>query len=54
MDALAGLIIGIWWAVAPSRSMRERLASQAGPSSVAIPDIIVKAQESKLSSARAL
>jgi tight adherence protein B len=52
--ALAGLIIGIWWAAAPSRNVRDRLASQMGTSSVAVPDIIVKAQESKLSSARAL
>ena len=52
--ALAGLIIGLWWAAAPSRNMRERLASQMATPSVALPDIIVKAQESKLTSARAL
>jgi tight adherence protein B len=52
--ALAGAIIGIWWAVAPSRSVRQRLANQMDASSAAIPDLIIKAQQSKLTSARAL
>ena len=52
--ALAGSIIGVWWAVAPSRNVRQRLANQMDASSVIVPDLIVKAQESKLSSARAL
>jgi len=52
--ALGGAIVGIWWAVAPSRSMRQRLVNQMEASSAAIPDLIIKAQESKLTSARAL
>ena len=52
--ALAGAIVGIWWAVAPSREMRQRLATQTATSSVIMPDLITKAQESKLTSARAL
>jgi tight adherence protein B len=52
--ALAGSIIGLWWALAPSRNVRERLASQMATSPIAVPELIVKAQESKLSSARAL
>lgn len=52
--ALAGSIVGLWWALAPSRNVRQRLANQMETSSVIVPDLIVKAQESKLTSARAL
>jgi len=49
----AGLIVGIWWAVAPARSVRQRLAG-AAPITALIEADIVKARESKLTSARAL
>ena len=51
---LAGLIIGLWWARAPGRNVSERLASPMAISGVDVTDIIVKARQSKLSSARAL
>lgn len=52
--ALAGLIVGLWWAMAPGRNVRERLATSMAISGIDVPDIMVKARESKLSSARAL
>lgn len=52
--ALAGLVIGVWWAAAPGRNLRERLAGQMAVSGMATPDLIIRARESKLSSARAL
>ena len=52
--ALAGLIVGLWWALAPGRNVRERLAAPMATSGVDVPDIIVRARQSKLSSARAL
>jgi tight adherence protein B len=51
--ALVGLIGGLWWALAPGRNMRERLAGSIDMSSVAAPEI-VRARKSKLTSARAL
>jgi tight adherence protein B len=51
--ALVALVVGIWWASAPGRAVRDRLASSAVTSTTANPEI-VKARESKLSSAKAL
>jgi tight adherence protein B len=51
--ALPGLVVGLWWAFAPGRNLRERLADRFASSVMATPEI-VKARESKLSSARAL
>jgi len=51
--AFVGLIVGVWWAVAPARSVRLRLAGAAPVTGVIQADI-VKARESKLTSARAL
>jgi tight adherence protein B len=51
--ALVGLIVGVWWSFAPGRSMRDRLAGTISVSPLATPEII-KARQSKLSSARAL
>ena len=48
-----GLVVGVWWAVAPSRSVRQRLAG-AAPISGPIEADISRARESKLTSARAL
>jgi tight adherence protein B len=48
-----GLVVGVWWAVAPSRSVRQRLAGAAPIPGVIQADIF-KARESKLTSARAL
>jgi tight adherence protein B len=51
--ALAGLVVGIWWAYSPARSVRERLAGSTGTTDVLTPEI-VKTTESKLSSMKAL
>lgn len=50
---LAGLIVGLWWAFAPGRQVRERLAGQIAMSSIAN-TTIVRARPLKLSSAKAL
>jgi tight adherence protein B len=51
--AFVGLVVGVWWAVAPARSVRQRLAG-AAPISGLIEADIIKVRESKLTSARAL
>jgi tight adherence protein B len=51
--ALVGLVVGLWWAFAPGRNVRDRLAGSTAASWMAEPEI-VKARQSKLSSARAL
>jgi len=51
--ALVGLVVGLWWAFAPSRNVRERLAGSTETSTM-LTTQIVKARESKLSSAKAL
>lgn len=51
--ALVALVVGIWWALVPSRNVRERLASTTATTTLTAPEI-VKAHESKLSSAKFL
>ena len=51
--AFGGAIVGSWWALAPGRNVRERLNVQT-PISALTEAGIVKARESKLSSAKAL
>ena len=48
-----GAIVGSWWALAPARNVRERLSVEA-PMSVLTDAAIVRARESKLTSAKAL
>jgi tight adherence protein B len=51
--ALVALVVGIWWASMPSRTVKERLVNPALTTTMTAPEI-VKASQSKLSSAKAL
>jgi tight adherence protein B len=51
--AFVGSVVGIWWAYAPGRTVRARLADAPVTATLAAPEIF-KARESKLSSAKAL
>ena len=51
--ALAGLITGLWWAFAPTRNVRDRLAPATG-TLTATPVIVKVGHQSKLSSAKML
>jgi tight adherence protein B len=51
--ALVALVVGIWWASVPRRTVKDRLVASAGTSTLVAPEI-VKGRESKLSSVKFL